>query len=401
MSLSQVIRYISGKHTTINKIAFFVNEEYIFDHYRNIFFKLNKSDFEIILADKFSGEKYQATVNELKSNSWSIRFLNEVHHIFKYKILVTHLFLGGDTINQGTVLSRLVNVLVPTVNKILVKFNLTKISTNRQYFQNMLGIYNVRFMYGADVGKTKFGNYNHLFDIFFCHGPRDSAFIKSTFDKTIFEMGYPKYDDFFKNKNDLELKNALMVKNCCHNDKKTILWICTVSEYFSTIETYSDSIKLLTNNYNVIVRPHPLEIDSQYSRYNKKVYDIVNSGEFILNNDPYQNMSELYQISDYVFCDYGGSIFSALYLDKRILLLNHKDVFMDKEVFTSTSMEIRDYLPSININAATKIIDYLSNESFWTDHEEKRLEARRYYFGESRNSSELTAEKLLELRNNV
>ena len=31
-------------------------------------------------------------------------------------------------------------------------------------------------------------------------------------------------------------------------------------------------------------------------------------------------MKELYSIADYVFCDYGGSLFSSIYLKKYILL---------------------------------------------------------------------------------
>lgn len=401
MPLSQVIKYIMGKHTTINKIAFFVNEEYIFDHYRNVFFQLDKDDFEVVLENKFSSKKYASLISELRSHSWNIRFLNEVLYIFKYKVLVTHLYLGGDTVKKGTVFSRLISIFIPTLNKILIKFNFNKICTNQQYFQNMIGVYNVRFMYGADSGGKKLSKYNNLFDIFFCHGPRDSALIKSSFDKSVFEMGYPRYDNYFKNRNNLYQKSYLTDKYLCDKNKKTILWICTVSEYFSTIETYLAAMKDLTREYNVVVRPHPLEIDPQYSRYNKQVHNIVNSGIFILNNDAYQDMSELYLIVDYVFCDYGGSIFSALYVDKKIILMNHKDVYMDVDVYSSTSIEIRDYLPSINIDDTKKISEYLIDDSFWSEREEKRREARSYYFGNSINTSNLTANKLVEIKNSV
>ena len=32
-------------------------------------------------------------------------------------------------------------------------------------------------------------------------------------------------------------------------------------------------------------------------------------------------MKELYSIADYVFCDYGGSLFSSIYLKKKYILL--------------------------------------------------------------------------------
>jgi CDP-glycerol glycerophosphotransferase (TagB/SpsB family) len=180
------------------------------------------------------------------------------------------------------------------------------------------------------------------------------------------------------------------------------LWIPTVSEYFSTIETYAKSIQKITDRYNVILRPHPLEIDPQYSRYNQKVFDIVNSGAFIINRNPYQDMSELYLIADYVFCDYGGTIFSALYVDKNILLLNHKNVHMDLGVYSSTSMEVREFLPSINVVDADRIDEYLSDPKFWSEAKHKRNEARKYYFGNSKgNSSKQTADEFMSILNHV
>jgi CDP-glycerol glycerophosphotransferase (TagB/SpsB family) len=154
--------------------------------------------------------------------------------------------------------------------------------------------------------------------------------------------------------------------------------------------------------YNIIVRPHPLEIDPQYDRYNPKVHKIILESDFIVSDDAYQNMSELYLIADYVFCDYGGTIFSALYLDKRILLMNHENVFKDLPVFGSTSMEVRNYLPSININETKSFFEDFSNENFWIDRENLRQEGRHYYFGNNKiDSAKKTANKILEILRNV
>ena len=221
--------------------------------------------------------------------------------------------------------------------------------------------------------------------------------IKDKFKKPVFEMGYPRYDSYFNNLDNTVFFNKLLEKYSCNQKKKTILWICTVSEYFSTIETYVEAMGKLTEKFNVILRPHPLEIDPQYSRYNPRVDAIVNSNVFIVNDNPYQDMTELYLISDYVFCDYGGSIFSALYMDMNIMLLNHKNVYMDSGVYESTSMEIRNYLPSINEESAGDIDNILSNKLFWSSRRSKRKKARELYFGKNVGlSSALAADKLME-----
>ena len=385
--IKNIVYYILDKHTSAPKIGFFINEEYIFDHYHNVMMELDNDRFDVILANKFKGDNYKKLIDRLISNSWNVVFLSDILYVIKYKILVSHLYLGGNTIDSGSVISRIVGAFFKIANKLIEKNGSIRFKEYpTQYFQNILGSYNIRFMYGADAGGQKFGEYNNLFDEFFCHGPRDSAIVREMFNKTVFEMGYPRYDCYFIKKDDAALKIRLIDEYLCDKNKKTILWICTVSEYFSTIETYAYAIQKLTTKYNIILRPHPLEIDPQYSRY----------------NNPYQDMSELYLIADYVFCDYGGTIFSALYVDKNILLMNHKDVHMDHGVYGSTSMEVRKFLPSINETDADRIDKYLSDPEFWSKAKQKRKEARINYFGSSKgNSSKLVANELIGILNHA
>ena len=99
-----------------------------------------------------------------------------------------------------------------------------------------MGLYNIKFFYGADNGKTlggpNFEQYNEVFDEFFTHGPRDSSIIKKYFQGKIFEMGYPRYDSYFINQKNKELKIKILKRNLCNIKKPTILWICTVSRFF-------------------------------------------------------------------------------------------------------------------------------------------------------------------------
>jgi CDP-glycerol glycerophosphotransferase (TagB/SpsB family) len=381
--IKRIVSYILGNYTIVPKIAFYINEEYIINHYHNVMMELDNDSFEIILDNKFKGEKYKDLIERLTSYSWKVLFLNNVLYVRKYKVLVTHLYLGGNTTDSGTVFSRLLVVYTKIINKLIKVVGLSEFKEpHKQYFQNILGLYNIRFMYGADAGVNSFyeygNNYNKLFDIFFCHGPRDAEITKSLFDKPIFIMGYPRYDNYFERSGNSVDKNNLQRKYLVDNKKKTILLITTVNNNFSTIETYCEKMDKLTEFYNVIVRPHPLEIDFQNDRFNQNVLDIVTNSKFILCDDRYQDMTALYLISDYIFCDYGGSIFSALYMDKRIILLNHKEVEKDLVVSTSTSMEVREYLPSISQHEDS-FLSYLGMD--WTRWDQARKKAREYFFG--------------------
>ena len=379
-----LINYIFQKYGTIDKTAFFINEEYIFDHYFNVIKKLDANHIDIVLADKFQKKEYKDFINKLNSHSLNIVFLKDVLLINKYKVLITHVYLGGDKIDSGTIISRLKAIFLHSIKKIGINWLKSPLD---QYFQKKLGLYNIRFMYGADVGGDKFGKFNHLFDEFFCHGPNDSEFIKKQFDGVVYEMGYPKYDNYFHNHNNKEFKNDLLKKHFCNPKKPTILWICTVSKYFSTIETYEQAMLKLTEKYNVILRPHPLEIELGNTRYNQKVHEICNSGKFIVTNDPFQNMSDLYLIADKVFCDYGGSIFGALYLNKDILLMNHKNVHMDAGIYGSTSTEIRNYLPSINEEDAHNMQEIIENILPSTQVAINSKKARIIFFGKNKGGT--------------
>ena len=256
-------------------------------------------------------------------------------------------------------------------------------------------------MYGLD-NNFKYKDYDNLFDEFLCHGPKDSEFYKKNFNSKVSNMGYPRYDNYLNNKDNNEMKKNLLKKYSCSLEKPTILWICTTSEFFSTIATYAKYMEMLREKYNVILRPHPIEIDPNQRRFKKYVLDIVNSKKFILSLDSDQNMEELYLISDYVFCDYGGSIFSALYCCKNILLLNHKNHIHDFRLHESTSLEIRNYLPAIDeSNCNNNFPSIVENKLFFSDKKNQIKNTRKIYFGDdiNPNCSGLISDRLKKYLN--
>jgi hypothetical protein len=73
-----IASYILGNYPIVPKIAFFINEEYIFDHYKNVMMELSNESFEIILANKFKSEKYNDLIERLASYSWTYVLLSDV-----------------------------------------------------------------------------------------------------------------------------------------------------------------------------------------------------------------------------------------------------------------------------------------------------------------------------------
>lgn len=392
----RLIYYIFNKPQTINKIGIFINEQYTLQFYENILNKLEIDNFTIILADKFKHKKHEKFLNKLKSCNYNLVFLKNILYVKKYKILLSHVYFGGDTVKAETLITRLKISLTHLFKKVGLKF--FRIS-NQQFFQKKIGFYNIKFMYGLDNNFKK-KTYDNLFDEFFCHSHKDAEYHKKNFNSKIFIMGYPRYDNYLQNKDNKEIKEKLKKKYLCSFEKPTILWICTISESFSTIVTYSKYIEMLKDKYNIILRPHPIEIDPKQRRFNKKVFDIVNSKKFILSLNSSQNMEELYLISDFVFCDYGGSVFSALYCCKNILLLNNKNHIYDENINESTSLEIRNYLPSINESNCNKnFVSIIENKLLLSKKMNKINNARKIYFGNviNQSCSESTSNRLKKI----
>lgn len=381
LRLKKTVRYIGNKYITISKIAFWINEEYTYDHYKNVLMLLDKGKFDLILESKFRSNRHDEFLSELRRSKWNYYFIDEVLDVSKYIYLVTHLSFGEAPLELPSFFKRISHVLRSGVRYFLGKFHVSVFENNvKQHFQLRLGYKNFRFMYGADLPDRLWVS-NRLYDLFFCHGPFDSNEMMQLYKKPTIIMGYPKYDNNFLV--DYRAEKPFSVST----DKKTILWIPTVSTEFSTIETYVDAIKVLACNYHIILRPHPLEVDPTSSRYKQNVREIVDSGLFLTSSEAGANLSHLYAMADIVLTDYGGSIFSAVYLEKRVLLLNHPSAARDKGIVESNSFDSRQYLPSIDPDDAHLIESYISDDEFWEKWRMSQLTFREKYFGHVRGGS--------------
>ncbi len=395
LGFERIVRYIFNEYELEKKIGFWINEEYIYDHYKNVLLLLDKDKFELILDDKFNSDAHVQFCDLIRGDGWSFVYFGNVLDIKKYSILVTHLAFGEGCIDLPPLYTRFAHIIISIINLPLRTFGKVLFPVGRkQYFQRRLGLVNYRFMYGADLNDRLWPS-NGLYDLFFCHGPNDAEVMRRLYLKPTVIMGYPRYDRFFDDAKNEEKLISVKNRLGCSSNKSNILWISTVSTEFSTIEIYAPAIAELTRKYNVILRPHPLEIERNSTRYRQNVREIADSGTFLSNTKYFDDLCELYLVADLVLVDYGGSIFSAVYLDKKILLLNNPKAKNDIGIMDSNSMDARQFLPSINPEDSHKISELISDQAFWNRWRDRQDDCRLKYFGDARGNSAKVVAKYL------
>ena len=110
---------------------------------------------------------------------------------------------------------------------------------------------------------------------------------------------------------------------------------------------WKNKISVLTADYNIIIRPHPKSLASNQS-LKSKLKDL----NFFIDTNPVRDLATL-NISDIIMCDYGGTIFGSLYLNKPILLLNisTKLKFVENLVNNkSLDIKLREFLINFDEN---------------------------------------------------
>ena len=81
-SVKKITNYVFDRYKVIDKVAFYINEEYIFDHYSSVMEGLDSNIFDIVLEDKFKQKiKSKKPVSFFKKIGTKIKFA--FRNIFK------------------------------------------------------------------------------------------------------------------------------------------------------------------------------------------------------------------------------------------------------------------------------------------------------------------------------
>lgn len=376
----------------LDTVGFFVHTPLLFNHYQAVWRLLNPSSFEIILSDDFAHPPYLNSVKSLTEAGYRYRLHSRVmdRHL-KYRYLVTnHVGIPQTRRDRKQRISGLPRRIMKSAVRRLKKRR-KKLTPSRKGGLNDLAVHNIRFMYGADLSEWSLSSWNNIYDLFLCHGPIDAQEIQSRFPGKVLQMGYPRYDSYFNNP---PRKEELKVALGLDPNRQTIVWLPTAAKEQSFFESYLDEVELLTEDYNVILRPHPLTRE-----WAPRSLLALSRYSFTICDDPLQDMNVLYGVSDYVFCDYGGTAYSALYLDCQVLLLDHPMAAEDIAYRSIPSVDLRKHLLSISPGNAAQLRGILDDPRLWKEQVSVRSELREKFFAPRQGTSALfVADVLNDIR---
>jgi hypothetical protein len=230
----------------------------------------------------------------------------------------------------------------------------------------------IRFMYGLGKAGWNFGAWNQDYDAILCFGPHQRAELEKVTRATLVEMGYPRFDSFFDGS--FSRKDTLARYNC-DPTRKTIVWLPTWSD-LASIGQYQECVAMLGLRFNVIVKLHPFmrhQCPAEAEAVKALPFNAV-------IDEPIDNVA-LYQAADFIFADYGGPMFGALYTDCNLLLLNlpgaNNHHFLGAN---SPDMLIRKLIPNVSTPDQNAIWNMLRNDALWEEQKRIRAELRRWLF---------------------
>jgi len=404
------------------KPGFYIADKRHFDYFNNLFqyLKKQKLPFELVINDTLHfkygkgvySENYVLEMEKTaQDRTLPYKLLSVVDS--KYDIIVSTVTYQYRVPFGKLHYKRYFFVkIISFFSKLLKSKSLAKYAKKQirhdDYPEKILSDFVVSYPRGLDVNE----NYppskiDELIDVYFCHGNLDKTIIGKNSNKPTFVIGYPRYDNIIQYRNGIS--DRIISEFDLDPDKKLISWVPTNvnsrnGEEDYNITEWSEHIRPLLNHYNIILRPHPKRI---HQNIDQLLHTLKEAG-FKIDTRTDRDMSELYGSSEFVFCDYGGTIFSAIYTDCNLLLLNlsfHEEIAEARK--SSVDIIVRNHIKNINSghpNGEEKInlLSILEDRSYWNEQKDIRKKIREDYFGgvEAGKCSEITVNTLLELSKN-
>lgn len=253
------------------------------------------------------------------------------------------------------------------------------------YLFRMLGERNVRMLYGLGLDRFNLGDWNQFFEAFLTVSPWQNRQLED-FPGECIEVGYPCYEPY---RIDSVEQRELKRSKGFDPDKAMFVYLPTLESSGGTLERYLNEIlDLHTQGGQVLVKPHPLA----WSREPKTLEPLKEYPEFTILVDQLDN-GVLLQMADYVICDYGNSAFSALYMDKPLILLDHPRNTMRER---NTDNLLRNYVKHLQPRG-NQLIDLVLDSEYWAQQVEIRQELRNIFFSEPGRAAERCVEALRAL----
>jgi CDP-glycerol glycerophosphotransferase len=217
------------------------------------------------------------------------------------------------------------------------------------------------------------------------------------FDKEMLEFGYPRNDILhYENRDEL----AAQIKKKLHipEGKKTILYAPTWrdDEYYGRGE-YKFALKLdlrllkkeLGPDYVVLLRTHYFIADS---------LDVTGLEDFAVNVSKYDDISELYLISDLLITDYSSVFFDYANLKRPILFYTY-DLDKYRDMLRGFYMDIETEVPGPLLFTNEEVVDAIKDIDSITEQYKQKYEEfyERFCSLEDGHASEKVAKKVFHL----
>lgn len=220
------------------------------------------------------------------------------------------------------------------------------------------------------------------------------------YNKTMLDTGYPR-NDILHHENKEEIAEQIKVKLGIPQDKKAILYAPTWrDDEFYTKSKYKFSLKLdlqlmkekLGNEYVILLRTHYFIADT---------LDVTGLEDFAFNLSNYDDISELYLISDILITDYSSVFFDYANLKRPMLFFTY-DLEKYRDVLRGFYIDIEEELPGPMLFTTEEIITAIGNiDKLQQEYHEKYVAFYdKYCSWEDGYASKRVAEAVFKLKGN-
>jgi hypothetical protein len=211
-----------------------------------------------------------------------------------------------------------------------------------------------------------------MYSYVLCHGPRDSELISQKFEAQCFQIGYPKYDRYFPDHTGL---SSLRREFKLAPEGKVVLWLPTLGK--NSLDDFLDLITRLADRYQIICRPHPISLKSQW-----RTVENLRSGGITIDEHASREMVELMATADYLLTDSGGSPFGGLYLNMKVVRMVGPTTLQNGLDHDSTNDTLRLLYPAISpSDSADTVTALFEDEDHWNDVLQRARRLRGDFFG--------------------
>ena len=256
--------------------------------------------------------------------------------------------------------------------------------------ERVIGINTIKYPKGLDINKLGYPKrqWKDVFDMYLCHSVIDYNLIVNKFSGAkCIRIGYPRYDN---------IPSVKCAKNIVYNDIKNIdkskpfiLWMPTLikinGEIIDNIKVWVPIIIKLLDKYNVLIRLHP-----KLAVMNPEIANYLAELGLLVDVKKGRNLGVLYQASDLVLSDYGGSVLSAVYMKKKLILLNSPSEkyikWRGKRKYVDD--DVRKEVSAFNLNDGVDLIKQVNNDIKYNNIS-KRNSLKEQYFGKDCNHKDI------------